>query len=159
LPDVSRREEFLGEWAKAAATVRLTRRGDLTINETKQDTGIDFHVQIDREDKSMRLIFGVLLRAVPSPVTAEHANQVLRPTMGQFLGMRKFTYPVCLFFLTMREDQAFFSWLAEPILADESPKLVHHVRPDCIPMTDGFLDHAIERIVAWYDAVEALLIA
>jgi hypothetical protein len=107
----------------------------------------------------MRLTFGVLLRAVPSPVTPEHANQVLGPTMGQFLGMRKFTYPVCLLFFTMREEQEFFSWLAEPTLTEGAPKLVHHLSPNCVPLTNELLDQIVEAIVAWYDAVEAVLIA
>ncbi len=107
----------------------------------------------------MRLTFGILLRAVPAPFTPEHANKVLRPTMGQFLGMRKFTYPICLFFFTMRDDRAFFSWLAEPTLSDGVPKLVHHQSPNCVPLTNDLLDQVVEGIVAWYDAVEAVLIA
>jgi hypothetical protein len=153
------KEQSLGEWAKAAAKVILTRRDDLVIVDTKDETGLDFHVQIDREEKSMRLIFGVLLRVVPSPVTPNHANKVLRPTMGQFQGMRKFTYPVCLFFLTMRDDQELFSWLAEPTLTDGVPKLVHHEVANCVPVTRELLDQFVEGIVAWYDAVEAVLIA
>jgi hypothetical protein len=85
------RERLLADQVRALATVVLTRRGDLTVVETKRDTGLDFHVYIDREDKPMRLVFGVLLRGVPSPLTPEQANQVLGPTMGQFQGMRKFT--------------------------------------------------------------------
>ncbi len=111
---------------RALATIILTRRDDLTIVETKKDTGLDLHVTIEREDKPMRLVFGVLLRGVRSPMTADHANKVLGPTMGQFHGMRKFTYPVCLFFFTLREEQAFFSWLAEPVVNGGGPKLVHH---------------------------------
>src|SRR4051812_30643003 len=98
------KERFLGERARALATIILTRRGDLTVVETKQDTGLDFHVYIDREDEPMRLTFGILLRGVPSHVTIDHANTVLGPTMGHFQGMRKFTYPVCLFFFSMREE-------------------------------------------------------
>ena len=101
------KERFLAERVRALATVILTRRGDLTVVETKQDTGLDFHVYIDREDKPMRLTFGVLLRGVPSSVTVDHANKIVGPTMGQFQGMRKFTYPVCLFFFTMRDEQAY----------------------------------------------------
>src|SRR5436309_9106298 len=95
------KEQFIAEQVRALATVVLTRRGDLTIVDTKKDTGLDLHVYIEREDKPMRLIFGVLLRGVPSPVTPGHANAVLGPTMGQFRGMRKFTYPVCLLFFTI----------------------------------------------------------
>jgi hypothetical protein len=120
------KEQFIADRVRALATVVLTRRDNLVVAETKQSTGLDYHVNVEREDKPMRLVFGVLLRGVSSPVTAEHANKVLAPTMGSFQGMRKFTYPVCLFFFTMREEQAFFSWLAEPRATDAGPKLVHH---------------------------------
>ena len=79
--------------------------------------------------------------------------------MGQFRGMRKFTYPVCLFLITMREEQASFSWLAEPVLNGEAPKLVHHEKANCVPLTDELLGQVVEQVVAWYDAVESVLIA
>jgi hypothetical protein len=135
------------------------RRGDLTVVDTKKETGLDLHVFIDREDKPMRLTFGVILRGVPSTVTVEHANKILGPTLGQFQGMRKFTYPVCLFFFTMREDQAFFSWLAEPFVSGGAPKLVHHDKANRVALTNEFLGQVVEQIVAWYDAVEAVPIA
>ncbi len=129
------KERFLAEHLRALATIVLTRRGDLTVVETKQDTGLDFHVTIDREDKPMRLVFGILLRGVTSPVTPDHANKFLGPTIGQFQGMRKFTYPVCLFFFTMREEQAFFSWLAEPVVNGGAPKLIHGEKANCVPLS------------------------
>lgn len=153
------RKLFISERARALATVILTRRGDLTIVDTKRDTGLDLHVHIEREDKPMRLTFGVLLRGILSSTTTEGANKVLGPTMGQFRGMRKFTYPVCLFFFAMREGQAFFSWLAEPVLNGGAPKLVHHQAANCVPLTNELLDEIVGRVIAWYDAVEALLIA
>jgi hypothetical protein len=153
------KERFITDQVRALAAIILTRRGDLTIVETKKDTGLDFHVYIDREDKPMRLMFGVLLRGVPSPVAPDQANKILGPTMGQFQGMRKFTYPVCLFLFTMREEQAFFSWLAEPVVNDDLPKLVHHNKANIVPLTNELLDQVVQQIVAWYDAVEAVLIA
>ncbi len=153
------KEHFLAERLRALATVLLTRRGDLTVVDTKRDTGLDLHVQIEREDKPMRLTFGVLLRGVSSPVTPEQANAILGPTMGQFRGMRKFTYPVCLFFFSLREELAFFSWLAEPIVKGGAPKLIHRDKADCVELTNEFLARALEQVAAWYDAVEAVLIA
>jgi hypothetical protein len=152
------KDRLLADQVRALATVVLTRRGDLTITETKKDTGLDLHVYVEREDKPMRLMFGVLLRGVASPVSADGANKMLGPTLGQFQGMRKFTYPVCLLFFTLRDEQAYFSWLAEPVLRDDAPKLVHHQKADCVPLTDDLLGQVVERIVAWYDAVEAVLI-
>jgi hypothetical protein len=153
------KELFVADRVRALATVILTRRDDLTIAETKQGTGLDFHVYIDREDKPMRLAFGVLLRGVAAPMTAENANKVLGPTIGQFQGMRKFTYPVCLFFFTMRDERAYFSWLAEPILTDGAPKLIHYSKANCVDLTNELLGDIVERIVGWYDAVETVLIA
>jgi len=151
------KEQCIADQVRALATVILTRRGDLTLVETKRDSGLDFHVSIEREDKPMRLTLGILLRGVAVPVTAEHANKILEPTMGQFRGMRKFTYPVCLFFFTLREEQAFFSWLADPVVNAGAPKLVHHEKAACVPLTDELLGQVIEQVVAWYDAIEAVL--
>ena len=153
------KKRFVAEWVRVHATIILTRRDDLTIVDTKRDTGLDLHVFIDREDKPMRLTFGVLLRGVLSAVTPKEANRILRITMAQFQGMRKFTYPVCLFFFSMRDEQAFFSWLAEPVLVDGAPKLVHYEKANCVELTDEKLDQVVEQVVAWYDAVEVVLIA
>ena len=153
------RQVFLADRVRSLATVLLTRRGDLSIAETKRDTGLDLHVTIDREDNPMRLVFGILLRGVYSPATPEHANVVLGPTMGQFRGMRKFTYPVCLFFFTTKTDQAFFSWLAEPVVEKGGPKLVHRAEADCHELTDDLLDRAVMQIIAWYDSIASVLIA
>jgi hypothetical protein len=149
----------MSERVRALATVVLTRRGDLEIFETKKDTGLDFHVYIEREEKPMRLMFGVLLRGVPSSFSAENANKILGPTLGQFQGMRKFTYPVCLLLFTVREEQPFFSWLAEPMVNDGVPRLVHHSAANCFELTNEKLDQVVETMVGWYDSVESVLIA
>jgi hypothetical protein len=153
------KEQYVGEQVRALAVVILTRRGDLTIVDSNQDTGLDLHVYLNREDKPMRLTLGILLRGVVAPVTGETANKRLGPTLGQFQGIRKFAYPVCLFLFTLRQQQAFFSWLAEPVVANGAPKLVHHDMADCVELTDAFLERALEQVVAWYDAVEPVLIA
>ena len=98
---------LLRDWAKAAATVVLTRRDDLTIGGIEKELGIDFRVFIDREDDWMRPSFGVLARAIPPTVTTDQANQLLGSTVAEFLGMTGITVPTCLLFFTMREDQGF----------------------------------------------------
>ncbi len=153
------KKRFVAERAPVLATIILTRHGDLTIVDTKRNTELDLHVFIDRKDKPMRLMFGVLLRGVLSAATPKQANRILRISMAQFQGMRKFTYPVCLFFFSMRDEQAFFSWLAEPVLAGGALELVHHEKANCVELTDEKLDQVVEQIVAWYDAVESVLIA
>jgi hypothetical protein len=152
------KERFLAERARALATVYLTRRNDLTVTETKEVTGLDYHVYVDREGDPMRLVFGVLLRATFEPVTAEHANKVLGPTVGHFHRLGGFTYPVCLLYFTMRDDQAFFAWLAEPVIDEAgAPKLLLPNKTDCKVLTQAVLDAAVTRVVEWYDALQAAL--
>jgi hypothetical protein len=158
--DANFKEQFLADRARALATVILTRRDDLVVTESKNDTGLDFQVSIVRDDRPMRMTFGVLLRATFEPVSPEHANKVLKPTMGHFQRMGKFPYPVCLFFFTMRDDQAFYTWLAEPVVTDDGqPRLVHHKEADCKVLNDESLDRIISQVSAWYDAYEAKVIA
>ncbi len=61
------RTGYLADQVRVRAAMVLSRRGDLTVVETKKDTGLDFHVYVEREDRDMRLMFGVFLRGVPSP--------------------------------------------------------------------------------------------
>jgi hypothetical protein len=76
------KERYIGSQVQSRANVILTRRDDLRVVQTKEQTGLDMQVYVDREDKPMRLVFGVLLRGVPSPTTADQANKVLDPTLG-----------------------------------------------------------------------------
>lgn len=152
-------KQLLAERLRALATVVLTRIPELTLAEARAETGLDLLVTIDREDKSMRLVFGVLLRSASSPVSAEQVNALLAPTVRQFQGMRKFTYPVCLFAFTTGEEQAWFTWLAEPVVDGGAPKLRHRSAPHWVELTDVLLAKVLEQVVAWYDAVETVLIA
>jgi hypothetical protein len=86
--------------------------------------------------------------------------QALRPTLASFRRMGRFMYPVCLFLFTMRDDRAFFCWLAEPVLAgNNAPKLLHHRQADCRELDNAALDEIVGRVVSWYDALDAELIA
>jgi hypothetical protein len=154
------KEHFLAERARALATVIHTRRGDPTATEPRPGSGLDLHVYIDRADRPMWLTLGVLLRAAFASVTADQANKLLGPTVGQFLRLGKFTYPFCLFYFTMRDEQASFSWLAEPVVTEDgAPKLVHPKKADCVELTDEVLGRVVDRVVAWYNALEAVLTA
>jgi hypothetical protein len=51
------------------------------------------------------------------------------------------------------------TWLAEPVVNGDGPKLVHHTQANCVELTDTLLADVVDRVVAWYDAVESVLIA
>ena len=152
------KKRFLSEWAETAATVVLTRRPELTIAEANPDTGFDLEVSIKRNDRATRPSFGVLLRAEIQSLDVHHANKLLTPTLTRFQAVWKPTSPICLFLFTMRERQEYLTWLAEPVIKDGVPKLIRRKSALCVPVTNDLLAEIVDRVVAWYDAVEAVLI-
>jgi hypothetical protein len=134
------KEWFVAERARSLAAVFLTRRDDLDLEDSKEQTGLDYLVHIVHDHRPTGKSFGILLRGAMSPVTARHANKVLRPTVASFGRLSPFHYPVCLFFFTMRDDQGYYSWLLEPVITDQgSPQLTSRTEPDCRKLDDDAL--------------------
>jgi hypothetical protein len=150
----SGKEWFVAERARALALMHLTRRDDLAVTEAGRDVGLDYLVSISREDKkpSVRQ-FGIVLRATRSPVTEEHLNKVLRPTMQSLLRVGEFPFPVCLFHFTMEDNRGYYTWIAEPVLAEDGkPRLQLHAAASCQKLDREALDRIVSQVDAWYDA-------
>jgi hypothetical protein len=54
----------------------------MRVVETKEQTGLDMNVFVNREDKPMRLVFGVLLRGVLLQRLVRRFQSVRRPCSG-----------------------------------------------------------------------------
>src|SRR5260370_1597551 len=77
----SERARFTELRARALTNVLLSGRNDLTVQDLSSfDNGIDYLVTVHSKNPGVRQ-FAVELRATHSPVTAETANNLLRPTM------------------------------------------------------------------------------
>ena len=150
------KKHFIGERAKALATVLLTRREDLSVEETKKQSGLDFIVYIQGEEDSGRRPFGIVLRQTMSPVTVQQANQQLKPTMGSVKSIGPFYFPVCIFYFTVKDDTGYHTWGYEPVVTDkQTPELRYHSSADCEYLTDESLDGIVGAVNAWYDVFEA----
>ncbi len=133
--------------------MHLTRRKDLIIANAGRDVGLDFIASIARQEgeRSLRQ-FGVILRGSRSPVTEDQLNQELRPTMQSLQRLGQFPYPVCLFYYTMDDDQGYFTWVAEPGVADDGPRLLMHTDAHCRKLDRAALDEIVSGVDRWYDA-------
>ncbi len=49
--------------------------------------------------------------------------------------------------------------LAEPVVNEDGPKLVHPTQANCVELTHALLADVVDRVVTWYDALESVLIA
>jgi hypothetical protein len=148
-------EWFVAERTRALALMHLTRRDDLTITEAGQGVGLEYIVYLTRghkaQERSVRQ-FGVSVRGTKNLVTPEHLDKALRPTMQGFLRAGPFPYPVCLFHFTMDDDQGDFTWVAEPAVGQEGPRLLMHAEAHCRKLDRAALDEVVSRVDRWYDA-------
>jgi hypothetical protein len=152
-------EQFKAEQLRVLAGIVLTRRNDLKLGTPRMGSGIDLLVNVEQEDNSMALAFGVVLRGTITASSLVEVDALLTPMQEQFQESRKLPYPACIFLFNLSELQGYVSWLAEPVLIDGAPKLVHHTKARCQQLTTEVLNDLVDRVVTWYDAVEAVLTA
>jgi hypothetical protein len=146
-------ERFIAERVRALAVVYLTRRDDLIVTEETADVGIDLWVTLNLADKDGHRKFGVELRGVRSAVTADHANNVLSPSMQKMLRYGPFPFPVVLFFFTMENNEGWYTWVAEPVITTGGEfELVQHGTASCRPLNSDAIDDIVEAVDRWYDA-------
>jgi hypothetical protein len=146
-------ERFIAERVRALAVVYLTRRDDLIVTEETADVGIDLWVTLNLADKDGHRKFGVELRGVRSAVTADHANNVLYPSMQKMLRYGPFPFPVVLFFFTMENNEGWYTWVAEPVITTGGEfELVQHGTASCRPLNSDAINDIVEAVDRWYDA-------
>jgi hypothetical protein len=61
--------------------------------------------------------------------------------------------------ITQRYLDALPGDAAEPVVNGDGPKLVHHTQANCVELRDALVGDVVDRVVAWCDAVAAVLIA
>jgi hypothetical protein len=145
-------DSLVAERAQALSMILLTSREDLRVIEPKQDTGIDFLVEISKPRRAARH-FGVQWKAQVAPATDAQVNQALRPTMRNLARAYEYTYPVCLFYFTMQDDKARYTWVAGPaVQPDGRPDLVLRTEANCAALDQAALDRIVRLVEEWYDA-------
>ena len=144
---------FIAERARALAVIHLTRRDDLVVMKPGQGVGLEFIVTITKEkgEPSLRQ-FGVFLQGAMTAMTESGLDRALRPTMQSFLRIGQFPYPVCLFYFSMEDDNGYYTWVAEPAVTDDGPRLLMHPSPHCRKLDRAALDEIVGNVDRWYDA-------
>jgi hypothetical protein len=154
------REILVEKRARALAMMLLTRREDLLIEEVNEDIGLNYLIRFRTAGKEGLREFGVGLRGGLGAVTKQHADKLLRPAVQEMKRYGPFLRPVCLFFFTMENDAAWYTWVAEPTESEGGNPLLRYCdEPDCRQLDKRTLKEIIERVDLWYDALFPTLIA
>ena len=143
---------FARERARALATVLLTRRDELTVEDGRPDSGLDFTVSVSHGNRP----FGVAVAATISPVAPEAVARIVQPAVRAVQTAGAFHFPVCIFFFTVKNDQGCYAWVYEPRLTSAGePRLAVHHGAHCQPLDDAALETILASVNQWYDAFDA----
>jgi hypothetical protein len=151
--EAASQSRFIADRVRALAVVYLTRRDDLIVIEEPADVGVDLSVTHNPKNKDGHRKFGVALRGVWAAVNADHANQVLYPSMQKILHYGPFAFPVVLFFFTMENNEGWYTWAAEPMVSPTGEfEIVQHGEASCRSLDSGAIDEIVDEVDRWYDA-------
>src|SRR2546423_9045969 len=104
---------YIDQRAEALAFVYLTRRSDLLVHQQTGDYGYDFLVEIVRDQRATRRVFGVQVNARIDPIQNPKLFNLKHEAR------KELPFPLCLFFFTMQTDQAFYTWITEPFITTD----------------------------------------
>jgi hypothetical protein len=147
------REVHIEKRARALATILLTRRNDLLIEEVQDDIGQDYIVRFHTKGKDGLREFGVGLKGTLTAATKDDADGVLRPVMQEKKRYGPFLRPVCLFLFAMENDAGWYTWVEEPMEKAGKVLLRSCAEPDCHQLDKRALKEIIDHVDAWHDAI------
>ena len=140
---------FVVERSEALAGVLLTSREDVRVrDERKRASGLDFLVEIDAGDPLSTQLFVVQVKGA----TSSDPNDWMPDVEPLFRG-RPISLPVCVFVVNVRENQAFYAWVAEPQVEAKGATLRFHETGTFHPLDPAAVSDIIDRVKAWYQVL------
>jgi hypothetical protein len=134
--------------AEALAIVYLTRRQDLVVHQQKEDYGYDLLVEITRDSRLTKRVFAIQIKSKTEPIKVQ---KLIGVTFDEW---RETPFPLCLFFFTMRNDHAYYTWITEPIVTqDNRPKLRLNTEAHLFELDTLALDTIVAQVNHWYDSL------
>ena len=142
---------FVAERSEALAGVLLTSREDVRVrDERKRESGLDFLVEIDTGDPLSTQLFVVEVKGT----TSSNPNDWMQNVQQLFRGRGSPIYlPVCVFVVNVRENKAFYAWVAEPQIETRGATLRFHETGTFHPLDSAAVSNIIDRVKAWYDVL------
>ena len=142
---------FVAERSEALAGVLLTSRKDVRVrDERKHDSGPDFLVEIDTGDPLSTQLFVVRVKGT----TSSNPNEWMQTVKQLFRGRGSPIYlPVCVFVVNVRENKAFYAWVAEPQIEAKGATLRSHETGTFHPLDPAVVSDIVDRVKAWYQAL------
>jgi len=142
---------FVAERSEALAGALLTSREDVRVqDERKHDGSLDFVVEIAADDPLSMQRFVVQVKGT----TSSNPKSWMHSVKPLFRGRGSPIYvPVCVFVVNVRDNEAFYAWVAEPELEAKGATLRFHETGAFRPLDPAAVGEIIDRVKAWYQAL------
>ncbi len=142
---------FIAERSEALAGLLLTSQPDVHVrNERKHDDGVDFFVEIHTGEELSTRIFVVLVKGTTSS-DPDDWMQIVTPLFKPNGGM--IYLPACVFVINVRDNRAFYAWVAEPTVETKGATLRFHEHGAFRDLDVAAVGQIVDRVKAWYDAL------
>ncbi len=141
---------FVIDRSEALAGLLLTSRKDIRIvRETKRDDGVDFYLTIDEGEPLATRMFVVQVKGT----TASDKSEWLKGN-GEIFQPRSSTVflPVCIVVVNVRDNRASYTWMAEPLVEEQSAKLRFPTQAEFHDLNPSAVNEIVARVKAWYEA-------
>ena len=147
---------FVAERSEALAKLLLTSRKDVRVlRERKHDRGLDFLVEIDTGQPMSLQFFVVQVMGT----TSSDPNDWMQDVKQLFHARDSpVNIPVCVVVVNVRENKAFYAWMAEPQVEASGAKLRFHETGTFRPLDAAAVSDMIDRVKAWYQVLPNQLV-
>jgi len=144
---------LLEQRALHLAIVHLSRRDDLSIEQPKDDYGVDLLVTVNQDGKITGRLFGVIVKASRSlsvRASGEENQFKIQTNLPRIL--EELPFPLALFVFNMADDKGYFRWLLAPIRTQERPAgLPLNQANTFTKILPSTIDNAIAQVNQWYE--------
>ena len=150
---------MIGHRAELLAKLLLTRRMNVDVIRFDEggEMGIDYLCSIRSEKVPGFMLFGVLVWGTSDDLSTEAAVvRHVRTRRKKLDEHSRYFFPVIALLCSMRDDRAYYSWLAEP--CEETGQLVHVVAPVFQEFDVKELDRVTKRVTKWYQKLATTLV-
>jgi hypothetical protein len=146
---------YLGQRLEALAIIHLTRRKDLVVTKANL-AGVNLIVYITSPNEPSRRTFGLMVKGTTEAIADERQATRLMNSMEIEQKGGQLMMPVCVFLFSMRDDQGFFDWQAQPRLEDGKVQLPLKTEFEAKRLDPVALDGLIDEVNRWYDSLYKL---
>ncbi len=117
---------------------------------------MSFLVEISKSDSRNGRIFGIQIEAtVNNAKVIENHNKTfeIKQDLPSTDSISELPFPICLFFWTLNNDQAYYKWVLEPIIETQSyPRLLFNQSQVFKRLNNEEIEKIVFTVNNWYDS-------